>query len=426
MASVCNDGGGKKRITWVHPLDKSKRPSIRLGKKSKSHAETVRIHVENLVAAQAMGSSPIQTTATWVGGIPDDLHSKLAKHGLVEPRERGVLSKLGPFLRDYIASRTDVRSQTMIKYNSTAKLLIERFGDDKPLAAITLADADAWRNHLLGQGLAENTVRKRAAIAKVFFNAAIKRELLARNPMRELKSTVMANAKRFHFVTREEIAAVLDACPDAEWRAIVALARYGGLRCPSELVPLEWEHVNWERGRLTVQSPKTAHHAGGESRVIPLFPELRAVLDELWEQPSRGTVHVITRYRNAGQNLRTQFERIIKRAGVKPWPKLFQNLRSTRETELIETYPAHVVTAWLGHTESVAAKHYLQVTGEHFQRAAEEVAQKAAQKAHASPRSDSQSNDSQSKRPVVLQGLASGENIVNTGTVLPLGLEPRT
>jgi hypothetical protein len=32
-------------------------------------------------------------------------------------------------------------------------------------------------------------------------------------------------------------------------------------------------------------------------------------------------------------------ERIIKRAGLKPWPKLFQNLRSTRETELAEDFP---------------------------------------------------------------------------------------
>ena len=49
--------------------------------------------------------------------------------------------------------------------------------------------------------------------------------------------------------------------------------------------------------------------------------------------------------------------------------KPFQNLRSTRETELAETYPIHVVCAWIGNSEAVAAKHYLQVTDEHFERA---------------------------------------------------------
>ncbi len=59
----------------------------------------------------------------------------------------------------------------------------------------------------------------------------------------------------------------------------------------------------------------------------------------------------------------------MKRAGVKAWPKLFQNLRSTRETELAESYPLHVATAWVGNSQIVALKHYLQITEDHFARA---------------------------------------------------------
>ena len=62
------------------------------------------------------------------------------------------------------------------------------------------------------------------------------------------------------------------------------------------------------------------------------------------------------------------------------WEKPWQNMRSTRETELTETHPAHVVCAWIGNSEAVAAKHYLQVTSEHFQKAAgmDEAARNAA------------------------------------------------
>jgi hypothetical protein len=78
---------------------------------------------------------------------------------------------------------------------------------------------------------------------------------------------------------------------------------------------------------------------------------------------------VITcRMKNA--NLRTQLERIILRAGLKPWPKLFQILRATRETELAETFPIHVVCQWIGNSEVIAKKH-LQVTEDHFRRAVE-------------------------------------------------------
>lgn len=78
---------------------------------------------------------------------------------------------------------------------------------------------------------------------------------------------------------------------------------------------------------------------------------------------------VIGRVRSNKTNLRTQLVRIIEDAGLKAWPKLFQNLRSTRETELMENFPAHVVCAWMGNTPKVAAKHYLQVTDEHFAEA---------------------------------------------------------
>lgn len=117
---------------------------------------------------------------------------------------------------------------------------------------------------------------------------------------------------------------------------------------------------------MTVHSPKTEHHPGGVSRVIPLFPDLRQYLDEVWPAATDGEEFVITRYRSANANLRTQWERIIRRAGLKPWPKLFHNMRATRQTELAESYPMHVVTAWIGNSAAVAAERYLQVTDEHF------------------------------------------------------------
>ncbi|MEM6260746.1 MAG: integrase, partial [Planctomycetota bacterium] len=66
----------------------------------------------------------------------------------------------------------------------------------------------------------------------------------------------------------------------------------------------------------------------------------------------------------------TQLKRILRKAGLEPWPKLFQNLRSSRETELAERFPLHVVTAWLGNSATVAQKHYLQVTEAHIAEAA--------------------------------------------------------
>jgi integrase len=71
------------------------------------------------------------------------------------------------------------------------------------------------------------------------------------------------NTTREHFVTREVIQKVLDTCPDAQWRLLAALSRYGGLRCPSEHLAMRLGDVDWEQDRLLVRSPKTEHHPGG-------------------------------------------------------------------------------------------------------------------------------------------------------------------
>lgn len=74
----------------------------------------------------------------------------------------------------------------------------------------------------------------------------------------------------------------------------------------------------------------------------------------------------IGRYREQNQNQRTQFGRILRRAGVQQWPKLFVNLRSSRETELNNEFPQHVGCKWLDNSPTVAMKHYLQITDAHF------------------------------------------------------------
>ncbi|MGB0767700.1 MAG: tyrosine-type recombinase/integrase [Phycisphaeraceae bacterium] len=163
------------------------------------------------------------------------------------------------------------------------------------------------------------------------------------------------------------------------------------MRCPSEVLAVRWEDVNWEHNRIRVPSPKTERHEGGASRIIPLFPELRPILLEAFEEADPGEEYVVTSCRSTKANLRTQMHRIIRRAGLEPWPKTFQNLRSTRETELAEQYPIHVVCKWIGNSAAIAATHYLQLTDDHFARAAREnnqskATQNPTQKVHETAR----------------------------------------
>ncbi|MBT3200784.1 MAG: tyrosine-type recombinase/integrase [Phycisphaerales bacterium] len=229
--------------------------------------------------------------------------------------------------------------------------------------------------------------------------------IIAENPFADVQCGHYANTTRYYFVSQAEAQAVLDACPDAEWRLLFALCRFGGLRCPSEVLRLTWADIDWEHDRFTVHASKTEHHADGGIRQVPIFPELAPHLTECFEAAEPGSEYVITRYRNANVNLRTQLNRIIKRAGLMPWPKLFQNLRSTRETELVQEFPIHVVCKWIGNSTQIASKHYLQVTEDHFAEAAQKAVHYPVQYPAASACTEPQVKQEVAAKPYVCGGM---------------------
>ena len=187
---------------------------------------------------------------------------------------------------------------------------------------------------------------------------------------------------------------------------------------------LRWADIDLEHERFTIHASKTEHHASGGVRVAPIFPELKRHLLAVFEDAQAGTEYVITRYRDPGANLRTQLVRYITAAGLTPWPKPWQNMRSTRATELADNFPSHVCAAWLGHTEAVADECYRQVTAEHFQKATAGAAHKAAQQAPVLARKPSQPLTSGTPKVPGTPRLANTYENLQESKVGAVGFEP--
>ena len=370
MASITNESGGRRTIQFVGT--DGKRRSIRLGQVSKRHAQAIKAKVEDLMACQRMGQPHEPELAQWIAGLDNQLRDRLVAVSLVERR---AAARLGAFIDEYIAHRSDAKLSTKLVWGRTRNHLCRHFGEDHLVRSISAHDAERFQLSLTDAGLAQATARRTTGIAKQFFGAAVRSKLIEANPFDGLISAVPPNKARAFFVSRAVTQRLIDAFEDPEWKLLIALARYGGLRVPSEPLALRWLHIDRETRRIRVPSPKTEHHDGKSERCMPLFSELAPFLDAVGTPDGPSDGFVINLYRDTAVNLRTRLLKTMTRLGITPWPRLWQNMRASRETELVEQFPAHVVADWIGHSVSVAERNYLQVTDDHFAKAVQNPVQ---------------------------------------------------
>ncbi len=87
---------------------------------------------------------------------------------------------------------------------------------------------------------------------------------------------------------------------------------------------------------------------------------------------------------------------------------------------MIVTSPLKDDASRSGNTETVASKHYLQVTEDHFANAVQNLVQQPAVVPRTGPQADLPAH----KKTPVLQGFAAGCEVVQSGRVEDRGLKP--
>jgi integrase len=368
MATAFPSPNGEYQVQYTG-LD-GKRKSIWLGKVDADFADEFRLRIDRLVKAAKSNRPPDAVTQSWLDGLEPKYRKKLHSKGLLVEAPVSTISQLC----DYAIARADVGANAMKKYVDCKSNLLTYFGD-RGIYQVSAGDAEEFAKWLPKFGrrpkpgpLATATVKGRIDQAKLYFSIAVKKRWLVENPFADVKVRAGNPTDRLRYITQETSQKVMDAA-DPEFRLIFAFARYLGLRTPSETWPLQWSWVNWEEGFIRVKDSKRQRHPGKEWRFPPIFPEIQEMLWEHFNSDRTDPVFIFKPRTVTDTALRNQLSRVCLRAGVMPWPKLWQNLRSTRETELVDMgVPLHVVCQWIGNTPAVAYRHYLQIFKEHSDR----------------------------------------------------------
>lgn len=374
---------------------RKQRVTLSLSSMSEAQAERWKLFVQAIVDRIELGEPFDRRIVEWLSSLTKEQRRKLSDRGLIEPEKDEDSTKeilLADYLEEYFSARKmDVKAATWIFYQHTRKRLEEYFCG-RSIESITAIDAKQFRKWLEAtnkkektkdsenkKGLSLNTVKRRTGLCRQIFKQAIEDGIISRNPFSGMSTSVRSNKERKHYIDLETFSKVLELAPNAAWRSLLVLARLAAFRVPSEAKALKWEHIAWDVKRISiVESSKTEHLANRQIRIVPLFPEIERELRKL-QAESEESEYVFPKLR-ADSNLRTTLKKIIRRSGVKPWPKLWQNLRSSGATDFARSVPSHVAASICGHTEEIAKEHYWTVGDRDLDTVMDKLAPELAQK----------------------------------------------
>ena len=381
MASLSLDKASKTWRIQVFAPDGSRR-AIRLGAAPKALAEATRQRVAVLEAAARLGVPPDPATAIWLAQVGDEFHGKLFRAGLVVARPPRLT--LGEAVASYEAAwLSGNKPETQAHKRGHLAQFVDLIGQATPLARLTSHHCERYVAAVKSE-YAAGTASARVTQLKSFFTLLVTRRVIAESPFEGVETPAghVDRSKQF-YVSPDLLARVLVYTPVGA-RVAAGLARFGGLRCPSETSRLRWQDIDRAAGSVLVHSPKTERYAGRETRVIPLFPALVLILTLAVAE--RVDDYVVPRSSSASRRAgaSASLRAACLEAGVTPWPKLLVNLRASCATDLIAAgYSQRNVADWLGHAPEIGHKHYHQTRESDFRRAAGLGA--AHDEAHPSP-----------------------------------------
>lgn len=238
------------------------------------------------------------------------------------------------------------------------------FGE-KPVAAITAGDIEAYRHHRRGAGLSAVTSNHDLKLLRKMFAWGVRERLIPSTPFKVSTETVIKldpetpRERRFRSDDDEE-ALLLAANPHL--RAVI-IAMLDTCCRPGELLSLQWRDVDLERRQLVVRPEKTKTRRG---RLLPISSRLQSTLQmrrlgpDGKELPEDAFVFGDA-VGNRTLSIRTAWENAREAAGLGDFH--LADLRHEAASRFEEAgVPTTYVSKFLGHRNLTTTTRYLNTT----------------------------------------------------------------
>jgi hypothetical protein len=216
----------------VNFSENGKQKTLYLGRDfTAASADRVARIVTDILACRNRGDSlPIETFRK-IEELPKRIRKSFERLGLIGGISDWTLAEL---LEAFYESRKHLKKISQRGYKEYGKHLIMFFGNDCRIDSIGRLDCERFKNQHLGN-LSACTISRGIRYCRSIFKFAIDVDWLQKNPFEKIVGRVDVNLDRQIYIDRETTYKVMACCQNDHDRLFLALARFGGLRIPSEV-----------------------------------------------------------------------------------------------------------------------------------------------------------------------------------------------
>jgi integrase len=151
--------------------------------------------------------------------------------------------------------------------------------------------------------------------------------------------------RKIRKIVAEELERLLAAAPDEQWRSLISVAWYTGMR-RNEMLDLHWRDdggvpwIDFDLGRIRIPAE---HNKSDADQWIPLHPELAAILEPLRQPGGR-----LFRISPSPDVISRKFGQLARKAGLKI---TLHDIRRSFGSRYAAVVPAQVLQRLMRHAD---------------------------------------------------------------------------
>lgn len=311
--------------------------------------------IDNLVSARIQCREPSTIDAEKIKRVLPLIRKSLINHDLIDATPDDTIPTLKQLCDEFLDARRGMRPNSFKNDQQAVNKLLRFFVGKRRIDTIMVAECKDFRVWLETEcNNGDATINRAIKRCRTIFKRGVEMKYISDNPFSKVKAGKSINKSRRNpakNATMKNVLQVLQFSPCQEFTMAILLARFEGLRTPSEIKNLKFSNFEGAYFRI-LDETKTG------TREVPIAGIVRKQLEILKKNAKPGQELIFTKKLGSENTIASRLRKLMKKAGI-DWGRPLQNLRVAFLHDLsCNGVSTQGIDNWGGNSGPVRVDHY--------------------------------------------------------------------